>query len=67
MKIVATVTDVSAVVHAGGRPESKSVIIDLGEALPKLILDYLRDKEHEKTISNHYSYKNLEFSILEDV
>jgi hypothetical protein len=30
MKIVATVTDVSAVVHAGGRHESKSVIIDLG-------------------------------------
>lgn len=67
MKIVATVTDVSDAVHAGGNAESKSVVIDLGEALPKLILDYLRDKEQEKTIPKYYSYRTLRFSILEDV
>jgi hypothetical protein len=67
MKIVATVTDVSDVVHAGGNGESKSVVIDLGEALPKLIMDYLRDKENEKTIPNYYSYRTLKFSILEQV
>ena len=66
MKIVATVTDVGSVVFAGGNPESKSAIIDIGDNLPKIVREYLRESAKSKEIENYHCYKTLSFSLLEE-
>lgn len=66
MKIIATVTDCGAVVHAGGSAESRSAIIDLGENLPPVLQEYLDNLKWAKEGPNRYTYKNLTFSILDD-
>ena len=67
MKIVVTVTDVASVVYAGGSPESKSGVMELGDDLPKVLLDYLRDRKHCKENPRYECYKTVSFSILEEV
>jgi hypothetical protein len=68
MKLVCTVTDVSAVVHAGGSPESASAIIEIpDEELPQIVKYYLANvrsvKENPKSGTN---YSQLSFSILQE-
>ena len=66
MKIIATVTDYGAVVHAGGSAESRSAIIDLGENLPPVLQEYLDSLKWAKEGPNRHTYKNLTLSILDD-
>lgn len=68
MKIVATVTDVGAVVHAGGRAESRSCIVEIPDShLPPLLLKTLAwRKEVKERGEGHYSYDQITFSLLDE-
>jgi hypothetical protein len=67
MKIVATVTDVGAVIHAGGAAESRSCIIDIpNEALPELLKRYLANKKWASEQPNRCSYQDVTFSLLDE-
>ena len=68
MKLVCTVTDVGAAVHAGGAPESSSAIIEIpDEQLPRIVKQYFEKvrwaNENPKSRSN---YSQLSFSILQE-
>jgi hypothetical protein len=67
MKIVATVTDVGHVVHAGGKPESKSSIITIpDDQIPTIIKKYFKNREWASKSENRYTYESLHFSLLEE-
>lgn len=68
MKIVCTVTDVSAVVHAGGSPEAVSAIIEIPEdQIPPIVREYFECVEWVKNNpKNRVCYSQLSFSILQE-
>jgi len=67
MKIVATVTDVGSVIHAGGRAESVSAIIEIPDnSVPEIIKQYFKSKKWASEEKNQHFYKDLTFSLLEE-
>ena len=68
MKLVCTVTDVAAVVHAGGSPETKSAIIEISDdRLPTIVHKYFECVEWAKNNpSNGACYSQLTFSVLQE-
>ena len=67
MKIVATVTNIADVVHGGGVPENRSAIIELrDDQIPELIREYLDLEEWASQGKNRFTYRSLQFSILEE-
>jgi hypothetical protein len=67
MKIIATVSDATGVVHAGALCEHRSAIIDIpDDSLPPLLKQYLDNKKWVKDGENRCSYDYLSFSILDE-
>lgn len=68
MKIVVTVTDVGSVVHAGGSAESRSAIIEIPDSsVPEIVKQYFKSKKWASEEKNRHCYKDLSFSLLEEV
>lgn len=66
MKIVCTITDVSAVVHAGGQPESMSCILDVpDESLPRLLKKEFENRAWNRAHDKPF-YSSIALSVLED-
>ena len=66
MKLIATITDCTAAVLAGGTPERRSAIIDISDRLPQIVREYLRNIEWAKAAPNRHCYSQLSFAIFDD-
>jgi hypothetical protein len=65
MKLVATITDVTSVVCAGGSPVRESVIIEIqDDKIPKLIKKHFGYLKETKENKHHNYFASLSFSIL---
>ncbi|MDD3926367.1 MAG: hypothetical protein PHT33_06900 [bacterium] len=66
MKIVATVSDVTEVVHCGGRAEIVSAVIEIpDESLPAIVRQHLA---HKKQCNEHGCgcFSTVSFSYMEE-
>jgi hypothetical protein len=68
MKLVCTITDVGAVVHAGGSAEAISAIIEIPEEqLPRVVKQYLEAvKRAGVDPHRNPNYCQISFSILQE-
>ncbi len=66
MKLVCTVTDVSAVVYAEGSPDVKSAVVEIpNDQLPPLVQTYFEQAEIAKNLNKACNLQ-LTFSILDE-
>lgn len=64
MKIAFTVTELLHAVN-GGEAERKTCVVDIGEALPPLVLRYLAAKKEERPDDGKWCYQSMSVSIVE--
>jgi hypothetical protein len=66
MKIVATVTDVNPVIHAGGSPDISSGIIEIpDDKIPRIVNGYFESKAWAKEHNKPFLIQ-ITFSLLEE-
>ena len=67
MKIVATITDATCVVHIGGDISRESAIIDIPDDLvPGIIKEHFKRTEWARSGENRHCYETLSFSLLNE-